>query len=52
MQFEPDFGINTEEYPKAEVAIPKDDQLIEKETGNQGMDKAEKVVKLDTFRKK
>lgn len=52
MQFEPDFGKNTEEHPKAEVTISKDDQLIEKETSNQGMNKAEKVVNLDTFRKK
>lgn len=52
LQFEPDFGKNTEECPKTEVAIPKDDQLIEKERNNQGMDNVEKVVNLDTFRKK
>lgn len=52
MQFEPDFEKNTTEYPKAEFAITKDDQLSVKETNNKGMDKVEKVVKLDAFRKK
>jgi len=52
MQFEPDFEKNTTEYPKAEFAITKDDQLCVKETNNKGMDNVEKVVKLDAFRKK
>ena len=52
MQFEPDFEKNTTEYPKAEFAIIKDDQLGVKETNNKGMDNVEKVVKLDAFRKK
>ena len=52
MQFEPDFEKNTTEYPKAEFAITKDDQLRVKETNNKGMDNVEKVVKLDAFRKK
>ncbi len=52
MQFEPDFEKNTTEYPKAEFAITKDDQLSVKETNNKGMDNVEKVVKLDAFRKK
>ena len=52
MQFEPDFGKNTEEHPKAEFTITKDDQLSLKETNNKGMDKVEKVIKLDAFRKK
>jgi hypothetical protein len=32
--------------------MTKDDQLSVKETNNKGMDKVEKVIKLDAFRKK